>query len=149
MDNRRLLVVSDEKEDFRRAMELAWAGCPGSYASGFAERDAPPRDHSKDDGLLFRPDGTKYVVLFWHKPDPRPTDYQSFLGGRASLKTTIEYLWGWLQEQPKWKGDDGFIDGEDGGIGRGFAVFNEEWGHMDDDHYAFVAICPMPAMYGK
>lgn len=50
----------------------------------------------------------------------------------------------WLQEQSYGSEPD-----HDGDNGRGWRVYNEEWGHVDDDYAAFLAIKPAWAMYGK
>jgi hypothetical protein len=37
----------------------------------------------------------------------------------------------------------------DGDNGKSWRIYNESWGHVDGCHYAFVAIEPLWAMYGK
>lgn len=144
MDNRRFLVIGDDRKTFDRAMEIAWGGCHGNYATGFAERSTTKSGEPDESKLGFEPTG-KYIVVFWNKGDPnyRPKDYQSFLGGKAKLATVQEMLWGWLQEQEIEPCDI------DGSVGRGFAVYNDAWGHVDGDPYAFMAFCAVPALYGK
>lgn len=50
----------------------------------------------------------------------------------------------WLKEQ-----DYGREPDHDGNNSKGWRVFNENWGHIGDDFYAFVAIQPAWAMHGK
>ena len=50
----------------------------------------------------------------------------------------------WLAEQDYGKEPD-----HDGDNGKGWRLYNESWGHVDDDWAAFVAVKPAWAMYGK
>lgn len=58
------------------------------------------------------------------------------------------FIQGWIGELP----DERYIDDldHDGSNGRGFRVYNESWGRLDDcSSYSFVAIQPCWAWYGK
>ena len=64
-----------------------------------------------------------------------------------SLQYAIDFIWEWLEKIPmgQWKN---WID-HDGDMGRGFHVFNENWGHVANNPYAFLAAQPMYAWIGK
>ena len=61
--------------------------------------------------------------------------------GRAEL---VDFAWQWLQDQ-----DYGPQPDHDGSNGKGWRIFNESWGHVNNDWAAFCAIQPVWAMYGK
>lgn len=37
----------------------------------------------------------------------------------------------------------------DGSVGKAFRIYNETWGHVDNDPYAFIGVEIKPALYGK
>lgn len=57
------------------------------------------------------------------------------------MATTVQ---SWLDKQ-----DRGSSPDIDGSIGPAFRIYNEEFGGVGDDHYAFIAIEPIWALYHK
>lgn len=61
-----------------------------------------------------------------------------------TIKQAGDFALGWLEHV-----DYGPEPDHDGSNGKGWRIYNEDWGHVDHDQYAFVAIEPAWAMYGK
>lgn len=83
------------------------------------------------------------LILFWSTssvalgvitPLPAPLD----TAGAA------DFVWNWLQHA-----DYGPEPDHDGDNGKGFHVWCDDWGHVEELWQAFVAIEPEWAMYGK
>lgn len=60
-------------------------------------------------------------------------------------KALIEFAWHWLETAA----DYGRQPDHDGDNEKGWRVYNEAWGHVGSSVYAFVAVAPVWAMYGK
>lgn len=80
------------------------------------------------------------LILYWVKHEKMiPLLYE------MEVDEVIGFVWGWLERtSPKEKQPD-----HDGDNEKGFRVYNEDWGHVDNKWEAFVAITPIWAMYGK
>ena len=127
MDNARLDIINNGEETFRLAMQIAFAQY--SKAKWYAV-------HPK---LGF--------ILAWHKPDREELQAQP-LPYEMSFEQATVFVWGWLKSDAASKQRGGQPD-HDGDNGAGWRVYNEAWGHVGGDHYSFVAIQPIWAMYGK
>jgi hypothetical protein len=111
------------------------------------------RDFTKVVGYMVREGGIlktwegvrevpKRLILCWAKSSAR--DYVEF-PETLSLEESLDFLIYWLElNDPDEKEPD--IDGT---VRRGFRIYNESWGHIENDHYAFVAATPTWAEYGK
>lgn len=131
-DNCKLQIVGDDKEYFETAMKLAFALCPGGKAVGYAVS------------------GSHGLILYWHRevsnnnivpfPFPMQCDEASVM------------VWGWLKSVNyadfKYPHEICCLD-HDGDNGTGYMIYNEEWGHVNGDSYAFIAIRPAFVWYGK
>lgn len=127
MDNFQLDVRSCVKRHFEEALQIAFDAAPGQKATHYKI--------TKKHGF----------ILYWGgngAKDITPFPYE------MSCKEAIPFIWGWLQkvdyedyEKPY---DDGDVQNE-----KGFRIFNEMWGHVDSNSYAFVAIKPAWAWLGK
>lgn len=81
------------------------------------------------------------MILYWTKPSrpaAMPVPYPMGVDG------AVDFVWNWLktadyQEEPDHDGDNG----------RGWRIFNEDWGHVKGEWAATIAIQPCWAMYGK
>lgn len=78
--------------------------------------------------------GIPCLVFYWHDPNkanahPFPT--------RMKPEDLVEVIKGWLKSQDYGKADDC-----DGSVSKGWRVFNEKWGRIADNSYAFVAVEP-------
>ena len=123
MDNRRIdITVNGNLEGW---LKLAM---PYEKAVGWADR-------GRDD------DGTRRIVLFW-SPSKRD-DYVPF-PGHADAAALAVYVRQWLDAVTYHR-----IRDFDGDTGKGFRIYNEAWGHVDDEWQAMLAIQPVVALYGK
>lgn len=132
MDNFRIDIMSEGA--IQPAMTLAFGQWHTSGATHYAVRSASPAE----DRRLAR---SQRMVLFWTKPsaaDAIPFPFKMDAVGAADFATR------WLAQA-----DYGHKPDHDGDNGRGWRLYNECWGHVDDDSAAFVAIAPAWAMYGK
>lgn len=61
-----------------------------------------------------------------------------------NVEQTTDFVWTWLNYAHYGEEPD-----HDGSNEKGFRVFTESWGHVNDDHSTMCAIAPAWAMYGK
>jgi hypothetical protein len=145
-DNGRVFVVSEGEERFRGAMELL---CDDYTATHYAI--------TKEWGL----------VLFW--TDPKTSVPVGFTEKVCALpypmkgEAISDFAWNFLRtvdygSEPDHDGSNGkgfaVCNGKPGKEDyknpvKGFAVYNEEWGHVADMWEAFCAVAPVYMMYGK
>ena len=64
--------------------------------------------------------------------------------GPMTLEQAADFAVGWLEHA-----DYGREPDHGGDNGKGWRLYCEDWGHVDHDHYAFAAVQPVWAMYGK
>lgn len=119
------------------ALKIAFCGSPGNKAVGWSVLDAD--DTETVEGQHGHTSSRKRLVLFWHEsgggtPLPAPMDAEA----------AIPFIKAWLAEADYGKQPD-----HDGDNGKGWRIYNEAWGHVARNHYAFVAIEPEWIMYGK
>lgn len=79
------------------------------------------------------------LVLYW-STSPRATPLPAPLKGEALLG----FVKSWLESVNYDSEPD-----HDGSNSRGWRVYNENWGHIGNDPYAFAAIEPAWLMHGK
>lgn len=146
MDNRTIDIVSEGNKALEMALNIVWANCPGGKATHYkivklkeeVEYYGSPTDRHYTT-LKEDKEGEDTLILLWNEEKGAlPLPY--FL----ELEEAINFIKGWLkkaeyQEQPD----------HDGSNGKGWRVFNEQWGHVAGHHYAIVGIQPQWAMYGK
>ncbi len=84
------------------------------------------------------------LVLFWHKSS-EATDYHPF-PSPVGYNVAAELAQSWLTATVP---SDEYPDDVDGDVKSGFRIYSQEWGHVDGDPYAFVAISPIWMIYGK
>lgn len=124
MNNRKIFIQSEGKKAFDLAFQLIFDNAPGGKATHYL-------DHPE-----------KGFILLWHEDIgalklPFPMGWED----------SANMAWGWLQNQPD-KAYKDFCD-HDGDNEKGFRVYNEDWGHVANSHYAFAAVLPIWAWYGK
>ena len=97
---------------------------------------------------LFNPPGNKVcgystdgrkLVLYWSE-----SSKAIMLPFKMTLEQAADFAYGWLEQA-----DYGPEPDHDGDNGKGWHLYCDDWGHVDNDHYAFAAIKPVWAMYGK
>jgi hypothetical protein len=98
---------------------------------------------------LFNPPGRKVegystdgkrLVLYWGGKSPGMTR----LPFPMTLEQAADFAAGWLEHA-----DYGGEPDHDGDNGKGWRLYCESWGHVNNDAYAFAAVEPVWAMYGK
>ena len=98
------------------------------------------RQHSKI--KYWKADKDRFL-LAWTKPG------MSTGWTEAPFEMTYEdiapVIVGWLKNTA----DYGREPDHDGDNGKGWRVYNEDWGHVDHDFAVFAAVKPVWAMYGK
>ena len=121
IDNFHIDITCQGSKPMLLALEIAFTNCPGNKAIGYRV--------IKDKGL----------VLYWTEAD----NVTPFLS-KMTFSEVEPLVQGWLKEQ-----DYGEQPDHDGSNGKGWHVYNEAWGHVNNEWEAFVAIEPAWAMYGK
>lgn len=105
------------------ALEIAFASSPGGKASHYKIYD-------------------NKLVFAWHENAGK--DFIPFVTP-IDKDGAHDVVINWLKHSAEF---DSQPD-HDGDNGRSFRIYCEDWGHIDHNHYAFVAIEPVWAMYGK
>ena len=83
------------------------------------------------------------IILFWSNSNSAK-DYVKF-PQPLDVEDATQFLIYWLEmNQPA--EDEPDVDGT---IVKGFRVYNESWGHIENDHYAFLSLSPEWFVYGK
>lgn len=126
MDNFKIDVVSEGAADLALAMQLA-----------VGER--------KVVGYAILP--KKGMVLFWAHRPAADKEYRS-LPFEMDWQKATDFARNWLGSASvrEW---DGAEPDHDGDNGKGFHLYNEDWGHVAGMWGAIVAVKPAWAMYGK
>lgn len=128
MDNFQMDIRSRVKTHFDEALRIAFDAAPGRKATHY-------RITEKYGFILYWDgDGVKGVIAFPYE---------------MSYKDAIPFVWGWLQKVDYDIYEEPCDDGGDVENVKGFRIFNEMWGHVDGDHYAFIAVKPAWAWLGK
>lgn len=117
------------------ALEIAFMNAPGGAAWGYKYEIAGLGNDSKIDRL----------ILSWTSGDDE--DFVPFPIG-MDVELTHNVVKRWLENnaiypQSAWA-NDGDIEKE-----YGFRLYCEDWGRIDHKYYAFAAIEPVWALYGK
>jgi hypothetical protein len=141
MDNFHIDVVSEGKESFKHALEIAMAPHPQASHYAVIEHPVDANEWTK------KKEKRKTLVLFWANDEsfkPRPSAFPCKMKGTA----LVEFIWHWLEDA--WENRaHGSEPDHDGDNGNAWRLFNEGWGHVAESPYAFVGIQPVWAMYGK
>lgn len=141
MDNREISIKSEGHEALVLALKLIFDNAAGGKAVAF--RIFPAKG---DPSSEYRRDRDNYqpptLVLYWHDEDGA-----SPLLARMGPEEIANLVQAWLDDQPETMWGD-YLD-HDGSMGRGFRVFNEDWGHVFNSSYAICGIQPIWAWYGK
>lgn len=119
MDNRRIDITN--RGDISPAIELAFRGIKTV-------------SHYKS-----RPDR---LLLAWTKPSSEGWQETMWPMNYIDVMPLID---GWLDNVAQYPPEPN----HDGSNGKGWRVYNENWGRVDGDFAVFVAIEPVWAMYGK
>lgn len=119
MDNFKFDMTSQGAETLKTA--LALFNPPSAKVTGY--RDEKTR-----------------LIFYWSNTSKQATP----LPFPMTLAQAADFANGWLEHA-----DYGHEPDHDGDNGKGWRLYCESWGHVAGDHYAFVAVEPAWAMYGK
>lgn len=120
MDNFRINIVSEGDEALRKAMELAFR-------------------HYKAEGFLVDRDS---LIFLWSMNEGHIGSVR--LPFKMDSLGATNFALQWLAEV-----EYGSEPDHDGDNGRGWRVYNEEWGNVSGLWSAIVGVQPVWAMYGK
>lgn len=106
----------------KQCLDIAILGAPGKKVVGWRVDEKPNR-----------------LVLYWSNnegatPLPAPLSGEALLGFVQAWLESVEY---------------GSEPDHDGSNSRGWRVYNEQWGQVAGNFYAFAAIEPVWLMHGK
>lgn len=127
MDNFQIDIRSRTKTHFDEAVRIAFDAAPGQKATHYKI--------TKKHGF----------ILYWHGEDIKGL---TALPYEMTAGDAIPFIWGWLQKVEYEDYEEPYDDGDVENV-KAFRIFNEDWGHVDHDHYAFIAVKPAWAWLGK
>lgn len=135
-DNPEFRVSGESKEQLEATLRLA--------LNVLGERSAGSFVDSPTHGLILR----------WHDASSSNGKATNFMIPRMTPDTgLVDSVWAWLVEAQK---DEKRYDNADAGSlygevsqHKGWLVYTEDWGHVDDDFYALVAVKPYHLWFGK
>lgn len=105
------------------ALEIAFSNAPGSKATHY-------RVHENR------------LIFAWH--ESAGPEFTPFLIP-LTAETAVDVVSAWIETGAVF----GSQPDHDGDNEKSYRIYCEDWGHVDHNHYAFVAIEPRWAMYGK
>lgn len=120
MDNRHIDITSEGKDAFHTALSLF--NPPGNKVVGYKAT-------------------AKRLTFFWLESR---SDGYTKLPYPMTIPQAADFALGWLEHA-----DYGREPDHDGENGKGWRLFHDIWGRVDNDSSSFVAIEPVWAMYGK
>ena len=123
MDNFRIDITAEGRERLRDALALGMSNRESTRVFGW-------EDHPE-----------KGLILYWTDNSLAIEKFPAPLG----VEETTAMVWTWLAfttyPEQEWGGDVSY--------GKGWRVYNEDWGHVGERWQAILAIQPVWAMYGK
>jgi hypothetical protein len=138
MDNFHIDVTSDKLKDLEAALIIAIRNTPGAKATHFKVSSVFKK--TLDETIE---EAKSALILCWYE-----TAGSSKLPYSLTEKNIFTFVENWLSEQDK----ENYMDWEDmdGECSpKAFRIFNQYWGHINEDPYSFIAITPTYAWYGK
>ena len=84
-----------------------------------------------------------YLILYWHAESVAKTGVVPF-PSPVDSDIVADFVWAWLRAQ-----DYGPEPDHDGSNEKGFRMWTEAWGRVDDETYSYIAIRPLWTWYGK
>jgi hypothetical protein len=122
MDNFHIDITYEGKEALAQALQLAFRG---HTAIGYTS-------------------DITHLVFYWVKPDGGNDKYYQPLPFKIDAKFAAEFASKWLEfvsypAEPDHDGDNG----------KGWRVYTEAWGKVDNQYQAIVGVKPCWALYGK
>lgn len=152
MDNFRFDMTAEGKETLKEAVALAMK--QNRRIRGYAVRPASPAITDEKYNHLNRPAKPLRLVLFWAAIEPgnglkefADAPEQQYVGFPFEMDAAgaADFAIRWLEGAAVYGGEPD----HDGDNSKGWRVWNEAWGHVDNQWQACLAIQPVWAMHGK
>lgn len=124
MDNFRIDITSEGQASLLQALGICFA--QHRAATHYVVREAEP------------PKPRRLVFMWTEAKDAVALPFKLDVEGAADFARR------WLDEQ-----DFGRQPDHDGDNGKGWRLYNEAWGHVDNQYQGWIAVAPAWAMYGK
>lgn len=154
MDNFRFDMTAEGVGSLASAMKLVFQirGCEGSNPRGgkrgvthYAIRPVKEGQKAPDGKWLYNCEPRPLRLVFFNHYDIKKEDGdKTTLPFKLDADGASDFARRWLEEA-----DYGREPDHDGSNGKGWRIYNEGWGHVDNDHYGVIAVTPVWAMYGK
>ena len=144
MDNKKFNIICEGHDALDLALKMIWGSIPGGKATHYkvmklkTETKYYPNHHTTRN--IESPDGVDTLILLWNGDKDAIK-----LPFPLKLENVTDFVIGWLENEA----DYGKEPDHDGDNGKGWRVFNEDWGHVADYTYSIIGIQPEWAMYGK
>lgn len=122
-------------------MALAFAFSETDAACAWEVRDMPRPSQYRERESVLVPTLLLYSTGVLHNGHENLT---RFLTPFPRYEIVTKLVWAWLETVAYGPQPD-----HDGSNGKGWRVFNEAWGHVAQERFAFCAIQPVWAMYEK
>ena len=151
MDNFALNIVAEGQASLALAMQLAFThNGAGGTATHYSVRESFAGEKWPDDKPVLggqwkcgQEPKPRRLIFFWSKPEDSQADVVA-LPFKLDADSAADFAHRWLEQVERGRQPD-----HDGDNGKGWRAYVEGWGHVDESHYAVVAISPAWAMYGK
>lgn len=151
MNNHLVDIRSEGRESFDHALAIFMGNQMGgrptaSHTSIIAPREIPEQKPYENEITIIDLKAPTFI-LFWTKPEDWKFDEIRALPYTMKRDRIGDIVWDWLQAVPQ-KQYGEFIE-HDGSMGKGFRMWNENWGHVGGSWAGICAIRPIFAWYGK
>jgi len=144
MDNHRIFIMSDGKEDLDLALKLAFARKKKATHYMIAPRNMNEYTDNGTEYKLGELEEDQSLILF-----SRHEEGAIRLPFTLTEKNVTEFVWNWLQENPPGEWNDCSFTSDDGSMYVGWMVYNEKWSRIGGMWASFIAIKPIWGMSGK
>jgi len=154
MDNFAFNVTAEGQGALKAAITLAFeiARCQGTNPHGgkrgathYAVRSASEGEKAENGGWAYGKAPRPLRLVFFNHYELKPVGGDKItLPFKMDADGAADFARRWLEEA-----DYGREPDHDGDNGKGWRLYNEAWGHIDEDRYAVIAVAPAWAMYGK
>jgi hypothetical protein len=140
MDNFRFDITARSPEMLKLALKVAFElDDDKPYVYGYSMGPAPKESASAAGGEWGANKAKARLVLYkYESAKATPLPY------KMNFEQALSFVQGWLQNAGYGPQPD-----HDGSNSKGWRVYNEAWGHVNDDWAGFVAIEPVWALHGK
>lgn len=134
MDNQVFNVKGEGKELLKAALHLAFEAMGEANAEGYCL------------------DEKKGLMLYWADKSSTQRTVVPFITPLTAdqlYPQVVAFLESDFANKMKLEGWDAATNDSEVGDHQGWRIYTEEWGEVDDDDYAFLAVTPSYCWYGK